>query len=168
VTRPWLRAAGAGRLECAPAALGRRFWAALNFTVRHHDAHPTLPRRRLLTSGCLRFAGATILSSLSQRHLHGDSRFHSDLASNLSRESVGWSFEGRVYRRRRTADFSVDLRSAGHRSDRSEVEILVTDSGYCLRPGTSDQSGTPTELGCGGSSFSAVVRSTSNNRWRGP
>jgi hypothetical protein len=29
----WLRAAGARR-QCAPAALGRRFWVPLNFTVR--------------------------------------------------------------------------------------------------------------------------------------
>jgi hypothetical protein len=31
-----LRAAGAGR-QCAPAALGERFWAAPNFTVRPHQ-----------------------------------------------------------------------------------------------------------------------------------
>ena len=29
----WLRAAGAER-QCAPVALTRRFWAALNFTVK--------------------------------------------------------------------------------------------------------------------------------------
>jgi hypothetical protein len=40
----WLRAAGARR-QCAPAALTRRFWAPLNFTVR---PHPSMSRVRLL------------------------------------------------------------------------------------------------------------------------
>jgi len=42
----WLRAAGAGR-QYVPAALDRRFWAALNFVVRQHVKRQ---RKRLASS----------------------------------------------------------------------------------------------------------------------
>lgn len=68
--------------------------------------------------------------------------------------------------------FSAGARSgvrARYSSMRCYSWSASTCAFFCLRShgrhGTLGQSGTPTELGCGGGSFSAVVHSTSYNRW---